>query len=233
MSAFFSLAYLLAGNIALEAAKPAESKGAAARRESCVTCHSDFAPVLPKGHPAAAGKDIGACTTCHQPDVSGKAAPNAFSARLHRDHEGKTDCALCHTWVHDKSFGLMGQKLSWGKPSKEDMDLLKKVSVSWATSTYIDAEHGKKNVTCMGCHGKVLPVEGDSVENSRCLDCHGPMDQLANKSEPKDFKDRNPHKSHLGDIACTVCHKSHTESNVYCLGCHRTFQMKIPGGPKQ
>ncbi|MCX5834339.1 MAG: cytochrome c3 family protein [Deltaproteobacteria bacterium] len=227
MSAFFGLVYLLAGNITLEAAKPAKSKEAAAPRQSCVTCHPDFAPVLPKGHPPAAGKDIGACTTCHKPDVSGKAAANAFSARLHRAHEGKTDCVLCHTWVPGKSFGLLGQKLTWGKPSKEEMALLKQVSGTWATSTYMDAGHGKKNVTCMGCHGKALPAEGDSVENDRCLECHGPLEKLQAKTAPKDLPDRNPHKSHLGDIGCTVCHKGHKESAVYCLQCHPNFQMKL------
>ena len=71
------------------------------------------------------------------------------------------------------------------------------------------------------------------MENSGCLACHGPMESLALKTEPKDFKDRNPHKSHLGDIACTVCHKGHGESKVYCLSCHPKFQMKIQGAAKK
>ncbi len=227
LSTFFCLAYLLAANITLDAAQPAKSKQAAATKQSCVTCHPDFAPVLPKGHPAAAGKDVGACMSCHKTDTSGKAAANAFSARLHRAHEGKTDCMLCHTWVPGKSFGLLGQKLSWGKPSKDEMALLKKLSDSWVKSPYMDAGHGKKNVTCMGCHGKALPVEGDSVENDRCLECHGPLDKLQVKTAPKDLPDRNPHKSHLGEIGCTVCHKGHKESAVYCLQCHPNFQMKL------
>jgi len=45
------------------------------------------------------------------------------------------------------------------------------------------------------------------------------MEEPAKKSEPKEFKDRNPHKSHLGEIACTVCHKQ--------------FEMKIPGAAKK
>jgi len=70
------------------------------------------------------------------------------------------------------------------------------------------------------------------VENQRCLECHGPMEKLAQKSAPKDFPDRNPHKSHLGEIACTVCHKGHQASTVYCLDCHRNFKMSIPGAAK-
>jgi hypothetical protein len=59
------------------------------------------------------------------------------------------------------------------------------------------------------------------------------MEELAKKTEPKDFPDRNPHKSHLGEIACTVCHRAHAESKVYCLGCHQKFEMKITGGEKK
>ena len=45
--------------------------------------------------------------------------------------------------------------------------------------------------------------------------------------------DRNPHKSHLGDIACTVCHHEHSPSKVYCLDCHARFDMKLPVKPKK
>lgn len=165
--------------------------------------------------------------------MTGKAAPNAFSAGLHRAHQGpkyKVDCTICHTWVLGKSFGLLGQKELWGKLTKEDMGVMKKMFASWADSPYLDSLHAKKNVTCIGCHGKDLAKEGDTVESDRCLLCHGPLDKLQAKTAPKDFPDRNPHKSHLGDIACTVCHHAHAASTVYCLGCHGKFQMKIPGG---
>lgn len=92
-------------------------------------------------------------------------------------------------------------------------------------------QHAGK-VDCAGCHGKSTPKPDSTVENPRCLECHGPMEKLAKKSEPKNFPDRNPHKSHLGDIACTVCHHEHSASAVYCLDCHRNFKMKIPGGEK-
>jgi len=95
--------------------------------------------------------------------------------------------------------------------------------------TRLDNLHAKANILCAGCHGKEVPKAGDTVENTRCLECHGPMDRLAKKTEPKDFKDRNPHASHLGDAACAVCHKGHAESRVYCLECHKEFDMKIKG----
>jgi len=219
------LCLVISGGWILGAVLPVEA--AKATRNSCQTCHPSFTSLLPKGHPQVTGKNISSCSPCHQPDFTGKAAPNAYSARLHRAHQGKTDCLLCHAWVADKSFGLLGQKRSWGAPSAEDLGRMKKLMASWVTSAHLDHRHGAKNITCAGCHGGTLPKEGDSVENERCLTCHGPLETLQTKTTPPDFADRNPHKSHLGQIACTVCHKGHDESAVYCLQCHPKFQMKL------
>jgi hypothetical protein len=221
------LPFFMTGHRTAEAAKPAVA--------SCKTCHADFASVLPKGHPPAQGTDLAACTSCHAPDFGGTAQKNGFSSRMHRAHvppKGSLDCTACHSWT-PKNFGLIGQKGSWGALKKEDLELMKQIFSSWAGSNFTDNLHAKAGLACLQCHGKDLPKADDTVENSRCLTCHGPMDQLAKKTEPKDFKDRNPHKSHLGDIACTVCHKGHAESKAYCLGCHQNFKMKIPGAAKQ
>lgn len=85
-------------------------------------------------------------------------------------------------------------------------------------------------VSCADCHGDGTPQPDSTVESQQCLMCHGSMETLAKITEPKDFPDRNPHKAHLGDIDCTVCHKEHEKSKIYCLGCHPKFKMKIPGG---
>ena len=170
---------------------------------------------------------------CHKADLSGKAEMNPYSARIHKPHvkpDAGVDCTLCHAWVPGKQFGLKGLKVNIGKISKENMPLMKKAFASWASSSNLDAAHGKAHVVCFGCHGKTLPEMGDTVENDRCLACHGPMETLASKSAPKDFPDRNPHKSHLGEIACTVCHHAHKASEIYCLGCHGKFKMKLPAG---
>jgi len=112
------------------------------------------------------------------------------------------------------------------------MALMKEIFSSWAGSNFMDNFHARAGIACTQCHGKELPKADDTVENSRCLNCHGSLDQLAKKTEPKDFKDRNPHKSHLGEIACTVCHKGHAASKVYCLDSHKGFNMKIQGAAK-
>jgi hypothetical protein len=200
---------------------------------SCTTCHADLSSVLPKSHDLVKSGTITSCLSCHQPNLSGKPEINAFSTAIHRSHvkaDGKTDCTLCHNWVPGKKFGIKGTQANLGKVSKDNMLLLKKSFASWASSSTLDASHNQAKVVCFACHGKAIPEKGDTIENDRCLACHGSMESLIARSEPKDFPDRNPHKSHLGEIACTVCHQGHSESKVYCLSCHGKFKMRIPGG---
>jgi hypothetical protein len=202
-------------------------------KPSCAACHADFQSVVPKSHPPVTGKEIAACLMCHKPGSPDKAAPNPFAARIHRAHTGtklQVDCLLCHTWTAGKGFGLAGQKESWGAPSKEEMDLLKKTFASWSESSWLDALHAQRNVICAGCHAKRLPARDDFVENGRCLECHGSYEKLAEKSASAQFPMRNPHRSHLVGLDCTKCHASHGESRSYCLECHPAFEMKIPGG---
>ena len=96
-------------------------------------------------------------------------------------------------------------------------------------SVFLDAIHALQGVDCAGCHEVEKPAEGAEVENDRCLGCHGRIEDLVAKTAPEKFPDRNPHQSHLGAIGCTVCHHGHMASEVYCLGCHKNFDMKIPG----
>jgi len=231
-----ALGCLVIGGASLEAAKTATPSKAS--KVSCKTCHAaGFATLVPKGHPPVQGNDLASCTVCHKPDLAGTVKKNTFSTRMHLAHlppKGKVDCLVCHRWTPGKSFGLVGMKESWGAPTKEDMGLVKEIFTSWAGSNFTDHLHARAGVGCITCHGRdeALPKADATVENQRCLACHGPVDKLAAKTEPKDFKDRNPHRSHLGDIACTVCHKAHAASTVYCLGCHQNFKMTIPGAGK-
>lgn len=203
------------------------------KKASCATCHGDFSSFLGNEHPKTKGKTIIACLSCHKPGEGSKAVSNTFFSKLHQSHlsgSSKVECTGCHSWTPGKKFGLPGMARSFGAPSPKQLVLLQKVFSTWAGSSYLDGLHGKGQVSCSGCHGNVLPEKGDTVENERCLACHGPMEGIVEKSTPKDFADRNPHKSHLGEIACTVCHKAHEPSTINCLDCHRLFKMKIPGG---
>ena len=214
-----------------EGQSPARS--AKAQVPSCTRCHKDFVSLLPQGHPLVAGKDITACLSCHIPSPSTKPEPKPFSTRIHRAHvkgDVKIHCTGCHTWSPGKNLGLPKQMVSFGKVSKDQMDLFKQIFSSWSGNRYMDALHASRNITCTGCHGNTLPDSGDTVENNRCLGCHGSIADLAAKATPKDSPARNPHKSHLREIACTVCHHGHSASEVYCLGCHTNFTMTIPCG---
>lgn len=201
--------------------------------QSCDTCHSPLASILGDKHPQFKGNTVTACLPCHKPGDAKKAGPDPYSARLHRGHaapETKVDCTFCHTWTPGKQFGLVSSKVSLGSIPKDDMPIMKEIVQSWAKSGNLDALHGKRDITCAGCHGGKAPELDAKVENGQCLSCHGSMAALEKKTEPKDFPDRNPHKSHLGEVACTVCHHAHKPSTIYCLGCHSKWNMKIPGG---
>ena len=205
----------------------------------CDACHLEFASVLPKGHKEVKGKGpiaIDACLACHAPGRSAVVGKNVFSAPLHRAHltgNAALDCAACHIWKPGKSFGLPNRPVSFGKPSRKELAIVRPIYSSWASSSFTDALHAKANITCTGCHGKNFPEEGDSVEKERCQSCHGSYEVLAAKTEPSDFPERNPHRSHMREMECAVCHKAHTASSVYCLTCHQNFQMSIAGAGDQ
>jgi hypothetical protein len=202
---------------------------------TCAGCHGDFSSVLPKEHPAVNGSGLGACVECHSIGQSGEAKKNALSTRMHLAHAARQQmqCAVCHVYVPGKRFGLSRQSVSWGAPEDDDMALIKEKFASWANSGFTDHLHARAMIDCGGCHGRQLPVLDSTVENSRCLACHGPLEKLAAKTAPKEFPKRNPHQSHLGDIACTVCHHVHSAARLYCLDCHKNFNLPIPGGGTQ
>lgn len=128
------------------------------------------------------------------------------------------------------SAGIPGHQSSIGVPADGTMALLKKIFSSWMESPHLDNIHRKQGASCSSCHGKELPLADATVENPRCIACHGSYEKLAAKTIPKQFVERNPHKNHFvhDDIECNLCHKAHDESKAYCLDCHQNFDMKIP-----
>lgn len=217
--------------IPTESAKAKKEMGKAVEKQkSCSACHDDFTTLLSATHPPVKGNVLRVCVKCHARQGKDMAKPNKFAARLHLAHlksPMKADCLDCHIWQPGKTFGLAGTPVTYEALSKEDMLLIKKVFSSAVQSDNLDARHLSKDITCAACHGQ--DIRGESaVENMKCLDCHGPIENLIGKTAPQDFSDRNPHKSHLGEISCTVCHAGHAESKIYCLECHPKFAMKLP-----
>ncbi len=84
--------------------------------------------------------------------------------------------------------------------------------------------HAGYKLDCMACHS-TQPKAGDMVTNDQCMKCHGPKKTLEEKFASQ--KEQNPHKNHLGDVDCTLCHKGHAQSQSYCLECHQDFKMPM------
>lgn len=81
--------------------------------------------------------------------------------------------------------------------------------------------HLPAGVGCASCHGEGQPTA--DVPEAVCTGCHGTQEELAARIpfEP------NPHRSHMGEVPCTTCHKIHTEQVNLCESCH-SFGMTMP-----
>ena len=71
------------------------------------------------------------------------------------------------------------------------------------------AKHMQKGVTCEQCHNSSAPT---AAAKKVAL---------------------NPHDSHAGQLRCTLCHKEHEQSVLYCRQCHKNaedkrFDMNVP-----
>jgi fumarate reductase flavoprotein subunit len=99
----------------------------------------------------------------------------------------------------------------------------------WAAqdrTAFLAGVHTGKGLDCAACHGDSTRVDdNETAVNAKCVECHGSLEQVAKKSS----HEINPHKSHLGDMSCSVCHHGHVSSWTYCLNCHG-FDLKIPAG---
>lgn len=201
---------------------------------NCKDCHADITKVLPPGHPPSRG-ELAACLACHKPDLAGKPAKNGFSVALHGAHvQGKDAlaCTSCHVVKNKGSAGVSAGKVVL-VADKESFDAATRMMTMADAANWTAGLHAARDFGCASCHGSGVPKAGVEVANDRCLACHGPLDKLVQKTQPAQFADRNPHHSHLGDIACTTCHRGHEASAVYCLDCHPKFQMRISGAERR
>ncbi len=91
-------------------------------------------------------------------------------------------------------------------------------------------KHKDKDIACESCHEKGLSHA--RPDDSTCINCHGSYAELAKKTEKYDNPKagiENPHKSHMGEARCTLCHKNHAASVLHCNECHSPkFDMKAP-----
>lgn len=95
---------------------------------------------------------------------------------------------------------------------------------SAVAADHLADRHGQKGVACAQCHGKATPpTKAPSME--QCLTCHGGSYEALAATTAKSHP--NPHYTHIGDKACTACHKGHQESVLICDSCHK-FKMRVP-----
>jgi hypothetical protein len=133
MSIFWTTSVTLLALLGLVSGAPASSKPSnpqAPPSDACVSCHADFASVLPKGHPKVQEPGLGACVKVSfrwavrrrkKERILNSHSPHPRRFTLH------LDCTACHTYVPGNSFGLIGQGASWGAPKDDDMAAMKEI----------------------------------------------------------------------------------------------------------
>ena len=109
--------------------------------------------------------------------------------------------------------------------------------------------HFKAGITCTDCHERTKediehekevfksgdyekPLYTREYDADFCFRCHGDYKSLADGSaELTERLGRNPHKSHMGDVPCSECHKVHQPSKFVCSECHKSkWDEKLPQG---
>ena len=94
---------------------------------------------------------------------------------------------------------------------------------------FLATHHARNDISCSDCHGEDMLDIGMEVENEVCFSCHESYESLAEQTENIMVEEQNPHRSHLGELDCSVCHHVHSRSRSYCLECHSNFNMPMLG----
>ncbi len=182
----------------------------------CGKCHPTLSDVVPEDHAEIHVNEVMGCLGCHAKE----GANRAFEVMMHQSHFAVLDkemiCDACHRMVEDGRFHLIGAHERHGiQTTQEEVNRMQSYYLSWAVSDYLDHQHARQNITCSGCHEKSFPQEQTSMDS--CLACHGTYEQVTDLTQDMT---PNPHDSHMGEIRCTLCHKGHEESVLYCNQCH-------------
>jgi fumarate reductase flavoprotein subunit len=91
--------------------------------------------------------------------------------------------------------------------------------------THFLSDRHEEYDSCIACHNEKKPSAGALVSMEQCLLCHGEWEELAERT--KAFEDNNPHRNHLNEIECSLCHKGHEESSLFCASCHEQLNAKM------
>lgn len=147
---------------------------------------------------------------------------------LHQSDTNPSFCATCH--------------------------IMEKNVTSYLSGLNLDHVHDLAAVECKECHEYPVAAEMSSgikfvagnyeigadgelpkrkYGDEMCLQCHISYEFVAERTADLD---KNPHKSHLGELPCSTCHISHGEQVDYCAQCHDHGDQKLivaPDAPKE
>jgi len=194
-------------------------------RAGCTECHEKLTEVLPEEHIAIAQGNLIKCIECHS--GKGSSGDVTFDRIIHLAHYSIEDspesCWSCHEIDNKGLFTLIGVENKKGPDiDREIVEKMGSYFLSWATSDFLDNKHAKKNLNCMPCHESSFPDWAPTMDE--CFTCHVSYEHVSMLT--KDVEP-NPHLSHYVDLRCTVCHKSHEASKLYCDKCHK-YNLKVP-----
>jgi fumarate reductase flavoprotein subunit len=191
----------------------------------CNDCHDTLKAVLSKDHPPTETGALENCQICHSKMTA--QGGKSFDLIIHLTHYATEDitenCLTCHRLDKNNAFGLTGVKRETG--IKVETAVVEKMAPyfrSWAHSGHLDHKHAGNGATCRSCHETYFPDSRASMD--QCLLCHVSYEhvaELTREVEP------NPHRSHYEDLRCTLCHKAHQPSELYCDTCHE-FDLTVP-----
>ena len=92
--------------------------------------------------------------------------------------------------------------------------------------------HQQHGVTCINCHNTANPAV--KAPASSCVKCHSTSEGKYQGVGVKKYafdgdttKEFNPHRSHLVELPCTECHRTHAASVNYCSKCHLFKDMVV------
>jgi len=110
---------------------------------------------------------------------------------------------------------------------------------SWQASDLGAHAHAVEDVACLDCHEPTVqqqvdelvvymqgdfavPLEERQFGTQFCFDCHLPNEHTRYEEviQLTAGLELNPHDSHLGQMDCEICHKTHKPSEDYCAPCH-------------
>lgn len=144
------------------------------------------------GEPGEVSMDV--CLGCHGTYQDLAEATAGAGMNPHESHYLDPECSLCHR----------------GHAANEDF-----CAGCHAPTTTADM-HIAVGVGCSACHGKDSSKRGP-VSMDTCLACHGPYEDLAEKTSTLEL---NPHMSHYPYLDCNECHHGHTTDTDFCAQCH-------------